>query len=199
MRHKRYAEFKDNQLQQAMLRLSNQEKQIEKLEEELLQAYQKPELFLENMEEIKDEDDVNDILLNVEVEQKKESKLKMFKTEEIQTSFDLLELKDSDSLQADVLNKLQNDVTRMRRELENKEKTIEEYKAKITELELNISMFKTQIGDKQSQIMFYEKHILELNGKLEIGNNASGIIAEKIDGISEKGSEEIAALKVRPI
>lgn len=146
---------------------------------------------MENIEEIKEEDAKETINID---EHKKECKLKMFQSEEVQTSIDLFELKDSDPLQADVLNKLQNDLSLIRSELETKEKIVEEYKSKITELELNVNLFKTQLGDKQSQIMFYEKHILELKNKLE-----ATAVGEKIEETTEKGTEEIALFKVNMI
>lgn len=198
LRHKRYAEFKDHQLQQALQRINNQEEQISKLEEELLQSYQKPELFLDNFNEnqTKEEDVLVETLIN-EIEAGKECKLKMLKSEEVQTSIDLSELKDSDTLQADLLNKLQDDLSKTRLDLEAKDKNTEELKSKITELELNISLFKTQIGDKQSQIMFYEKHILELKNKLDSANTHD-VAAEKADSNDgTKSPEEIVSLKVR--
>lgn len=166
-----------------------QDGQITQLEEELLLAYQKPELFLENIDEIK-EDDVKEEPINVDDRKKEFKSKKMFQSEEVQTSIDLSELKETDPLQAEVLNKLQNELTQMRTELEMKEKIVEEYKSKITELELNLSLFKTQLGDKQSQIMFYEKHILELKTKLEVTT-----VAEKIEEVTDK-AEENAVLNV---
>lgn len=83
--------------------------------------------------------------------------------------------------------------------LTEKQKTINEMKNKISDLEMTVSMFRAQIGDKQSQISFYEKHILELQNKKTTEVHTNGAGGDNINiGLVETTSytEEILALKV---
>ncbi|CAH2018853.1 unnamed protein product [Acanthoscelides obtectus] len=70
----------------------------------------------------------------------------------------------------------------------------------MNENEMAINLFRKQIGDKQSQISFYERHIVELqNKKDEImnssggagGDNISGSIKDLQDRLSSKDEEII--------
>ncbi|XP_015840436.1 centrosomal protein of 290 kDa isoform X2 [Tribolium castaneum] len=53
------------------------------------------------------------------------------------------------------------------KEIAVKDQTIEELKNKINEYELSLTTLKKQLADKQSQITFYERHIMELQSKKE--------------------------------
>lgn len=228
LRYKRHAEFKDNQLQQALERINSQDEQISKLEEELLQSYQKPELLLHvidnadkafeekiKTDNVNKEDDDPTATRNVNerkediatVETEKGLKLKMFKSEEVQTSIDLIDAKDSTFSTDLIITQLKDDLVKTRANLDTKETTIDELKTKIIELELNLKMFKTQIADKQSQIMFYEKHIVELkrennktldNNSVASRNNNNHAVEKDEGDINNRNhiNEEIVNLKV---
>ncbi|XP_044259542.1 centrosomal protein of 290 kDa-like isoform X2 [Tribolium madens] len=76
------------------------------------------------------------------------------------------------------------------KEIAVKDQTIEELKNKINENELSLSTLKKQLVDKQSQITFYERHIMELQSKKEVA--AVPTVSETID---LNKNEEILSLK----
>lgn len=80
--------------------------------------------------------------------------------------------------------------TQLSKDLEAKEQTIEELKNKINDYELNLSILKKQLSDKQSQITFYERHIMELQSKKEVPPSAP------TETIELNKNEEILSLKV---
>ncbi|CAH2019732.1 unnamed protein product [Acanthoscelides obtectus] len=67
----------------------------------------------------------------------------------------------------------------------------------MNENEMAINLFRKQIGDKQSQISFYERHIVELqNKKDEIMNSSGGAGGDNISvGTETQLQNELIALK----
>lgn len=61
----------------------------------------------------------------------------------------------------------ENTATDFSNQIEAKDQIIQQLKSKLNECEMNISLFRKQLGDKQSQITFYERHILELQSSKE--------------------------------
>lgn len=190
MKLKRSAEFKETEIAQLQVRLNKQDEHIQNLEEELLKFYQEG----------------RDVLTQTVVRQHTpeiaekspeiETKLKLFTSKQTQT-LDIIHSESSetkaDGYVQDTINKLQLHVLEKEKEISERNNIIAQLKSKITELEMNISLFRQQIGDRQSQITFYENHILELRGKIEK--------AEKIpsDGSNEtvaQRNEEALMLKV---
>ncbi|GJQ81526.1 hypothetical protein Trydic_g4888 [Trypoxylus dichotomus] len=164
LKHRRHSEFIEAQLQQALGRINEQDQLMSRLEEELLQAYQKNDFCISpDIQSVKLHENGTDQKIEKD---EVECKLKIFKSEETQTIFDASPKSDSNK-DDDALKKLHLELVTAQKEVNAKDETIEQFKSKQTELEMNISMFKKQLGDKQSQIMFYEKHILELQNKKE--------------------------------
>lgn len=186
LKYRRLSEFKENQLRQAYQRLEMQDDHIAKLEVELLQAYQNT-----------NPDGAAKILENDQHEVEKTQDLppriiKLFNSQESQTCFELIQ---TDKNFSEQMNILQAKLINTESNLSQKESLIEQLRGKITELEMNISLFRKQIGDKQSQINFYEKHILELQSKKQdlfnTSENGSG------DSSLVQNNEEVLTLKVR--
>lgn len=97
------------------------------------------------------------------------------------------------------LSSIKEELKEKQKIIAEKQKTISELKSKISELEMTVSTFRTQIGDKQSQINFYEKHILEMQNKKsgELHTNGAGgdnINVGMVD--TATNNEELLALKV---
>lgn len=93
------------------------------------------------------------------------------------------------------------DLEKANRELVMKEQTIDQLKNKMKDLEMKVSLFRQQIGDKQSQITFYERHILELqNKKEEVHTNGAGgdNFSVGLEPINSN-NEELITLKVSNI
>lgn len=103
--------------------------------------------------------------------------VKIMKHKEIQTEV-VISNESTSNLNDDVI----------RNEIATKDKVIQQLKSKVTESEMSLSLFRNQLGDKQSQITFYEKHILELQSKLE------GM--PKVGESTTENGDEIMALKV---
>lgn len=96
-----------------------------------------------------------------------------------------------------VLVNLKSELLSLREELSQKQSQIDQLKSKIIEHEMTISMFRKQIGDKQSQISFYERHIMELQNKKTEVTNGGGAGGDNITVRSDGNqSEEILILKV---
>lgn len=93
-----------------------------------------------------------------------------------------------------ILENMQTEVKQLQQEIDVKAKLISEYKSKITELEMNISLFRNQLGDKQSQITFYEKYILDLQNKKEQNELVAIGNADTFTG--DNNLQEILSLKV---
>lgn len=93
----------------------------------------------------------------------------------------------------------EDELLSVKNELVEKQKAIADLKSKNSDLEMSISLFRTQIGDKQSQINFYEKHIMELQNRKIVEVHTSGAggdnnVMGNVDDSSQ--NEEIIALKV---
>lgn len=187
LKYRRLLEFKENQLRQAYQRLETQDDHIAKIEVELLQAYQNTNL-----------EGAARILENVSQETQKTPdiapRIKLFNSQESQTCFEVMP---TDKTYSEQMNILQAKLINTESNLTQKESVIEQLRGKITELEMNISLFRKQIGDKQSQIIFYEKHILELQSKKQelfnTSENGSG------DSSIVQNNDEILTLKVNII
>lgn len=192
LKHRRKSEFVEAQLQQALDRIDEQDQLMSKLEEELLQAFQKPDIYImHDVESVKLYENGKDIQ-ETETDEI-ECKIKLFKSEETQTILDV-STKSSSDPNEDALKNLHVELVNTLKELTSKNETIGQLKSKQTELEMNINMFKNQIGDKQSQITFYEKHILELQNKKEIA-----VQEMKLSSEVDITNEELVTLKVRII
>lgn len=170
------------QLRQALKRIEDQEDQLSKLEEELLKAYSQDDKTPPPSTYTSKELSVPEIA----------PAIKLFNSQSSQTQFEVIPEDTTDF--SDTLNQLQLKLIDCESELSNKNTAIDQLKSKITELEMNISMFRKQLGDKQSQITFYERHILELQNKkheLNASENGSG------DNGALQSGEEHSVLKVR--
>ena len=109
--------------------------------------------------------------------------IKITKSKETQTDV----IQQENLQENETFNNLRAELITATNEIASKEETIQQLKSKITEHEMNISLFRKQLGDKQSQITFYERHILELQSKKEISAT---------EGIDLNTNEEVLALKV---
>lgn len=125
------------------------------------------------------------------------TKIKLFSSKQTQTLECAQDEPIDNSDAQDILYKLQLQLMEKENEVLGKDNTIGQLKSKITELEMNISLFRQQLGDKQSQIMFYEKHILELRGKVEKAEKAIPEENARDSNALVKMNEETVALKVR--
>lgn len=174
-------------------RLQTQDEQIGKLEEELLLWHKNYNInfSLEEMKAEKKEKEISDA-------RQSPSLIKLTKTEAIQTE----EIVSHDEIDKSLPN-MKIELITVRNELNHKEQRMEQLLSKITELEMNISLFKKQLGDKQSQITFYERHILELQAKREeaprevplSGPDGDNIAVGNV-GAVETTSDETILLKV---
>lgn len=179
-------EFKENQIEQLHERMNREDKHIAKLEEELLLVYQRVQ-------------DIPTTTVAARPQTTHPVPEISQKTIELTPTLKLLDTKYTQTLEKaqdnskenidfqDKVNQLQMKILEKENDISERDNIIEQLKSKINELEMNISLFRQQIGDKQSQIMFYEKHILELRGKIET--------AEK--PVVEERNEETLMLKVK--
>ncbi|KAK5649525.1 hypothetical protein RI129_000554 [Pyrocoelia pectoralis] len=166
LRFRKELELSILQLEQLTDRLKNQDDIILKLEEELIRS-----LYSDNFlsTEVKKEDKYTSTspLSDSQASILKQEVPKLLKQQEIQTSTELLAtLSDDKELNA-LVNELEMKLSASDNVISEKCTTIDQLKSKVIEMEMNISLFRTQIGDKQSQITFYEKHILDLQNKLK--------------------------------
>ncbi|KAF5307268.1 hypothetical protein FQR65_LT06984 [Abscondita terminalis] len=185
LRLQKEIEFKTMQVEHLSDRLKIQDDIIIKLEEELLRTYHTYEhLSVDGKKE-----------LTVKIETREHVKTvepKILKQEETQTCSELIaSLSENTNLSA-MLVDLETKLRISEDQIKEKVSAIEQLKNKITELEMNISLFRTQIGDKQSQITFYEKHILELQNKLKVQNETQITSSTVIE--QSKHIEEITIL-----
>ncbi|KAI4458205.1 centrosomal protein [Holotrichia oblita] len=187
LRQRRRSEFVETQLRQALDRINEQDQLMSKLEEELLQACRSSDFSISP--------DVQSVKLykngdNIQETDNVECKVKICKSEETQTLFDA-SLNPDKSIDEDGMKKLHLELVGAQKQISLKDETIEQLKSKQTELEMNMSMFKSQLGDKQSQITFYEKHIVELQNKKELPAQETKITQD----IDITGNEEYIAIK----
>lgn len=188
LRQRRRSEFVETQLRQALDRINEQDQLMSKLEEELLQACRSSDFSISS--------DVQSVKLHrngadVQKTDNVECKVKICKSEETQTLFDA-SLKPDKDVDDDGMKKLHSELVDAQKQISLKDEAIEQLKSKQIELEMNMSMFKKQLGDKQSQITFYEKHILELQNKKELPAQETKITHDT----DITGNEEYIALKV---
>ncbi|KAL3280010.1 hypothetical protein HHI36_017518 [Cryptolaemus montrouzieri] len=176
IRFRRQAEFKEIQLQQCNERIQIQNDQIAKLEEDLFLSH-------------KDFDvkSLADSYLPVKSQEKpmqdmQEKSIKFTKCQDVQTEEfpDIPEAKKDEDVKR--CESVRLELLNTRKELETKDDVIQQLKNKLNECEMNVSLFRKQIGDKQTQITFYEKHILELQQ------------AKKEDGASERAHDNSLAV-----
>ncbi|KAK4881329.1 hypothetical protein RN001_004648 [Aquatica leii] len=190
LRYQKDIEFKNMQIEQLSDRLKNQDEIIIKLEEELLRAYHIYEHL--SIDHKKDTTVISEA--RTASEDIKPTDVKLLKEIETQTCSELITpLSENKNLSAILVN-LEAKLNYSENGIKEKNVVIEQLKNKVTELEMNISLFRTQIGDKQSQITFYEKHILELQNKLKMQcesqtTNSNNIIEQS------KHIEELTVLK----
>ncbi|KAJ8968110.1 hypothetical protein NQ314_002465 [Rhamnusium bicolor] len=189
LRYKRQSEFKEIQLQHFMERVKMQDEQISKLNEELL-------LWQKDFDADLSSKESTTIQGTKEVVKPPPPVLKIMKSAEVQTIEVVLKRTENKLEEANQISNLKSEVLKIREETEEKERNINQLKNKITELEMTISLFRKQIGDKQSQIMFYERHILELqNKKDEIHTGGAGGDNIGVGLEANKSNEEVIALK----
>nr|XP_022901566.1 centrosomal protein of 290 kDa isoform X1 [Onthophagus taurus] len=164
LKQRRKSEFLQTQLDQALEKIEMQNNHTSKLEEALFLSYQNLEI---NIPKTIDNIKLKPLNDDKEEIQKKIENIKIFNSQETQTIFDLETIQNGNGSNQN-LKKIQMELLQNQNELSSKTEIIEQLKSKLTELEMNLSLFKSQLGDKQSQITFYEKHILELQSKKEI-------------------------------
>lgn len=192
LKYQRELDFKNMQIEQMSYRLTSQDELITKLQEELLQCYHKYDPL-----PLTDQKEETDSIMEKpkEVKNVTSDEIKMFKQQETQTTPDLLKSLSDEGNVAIIIANLQAKVNSSADELKEKNDTVEQLRSKVTELEMNLSLFRTQIGDKQSQIMFYEKHILELQNKISKFYSEQPP-ADFNTAVVASNSDEIVALKV---
>ncbi|XP_045460169.1 centrosomal protein of 290 kDa [Harmonia axyridis] len=190
IRYRRQADFKELQLQQCNARIEIQNEQIAKLEEDLFLSF-------------KDPDSVGIVSSFIQpklhpepVPEISEKHVKLTRSQDVQTEMVEVDGTDNDAKR---LENLKTELLNMKNELLAKEEAIQQLKTKLNECEMTVSLFRSQIGDKQAQINFYEKHILELQASmkeengLQKGQTDSGGGG---DGASnEAPNEEVMSLK----
>lgn len=180
LRCRRQAEFKEAQLKHATVRLQDQEEQIAQLEAELLQT-----LCLRESSETQYEMEANEPsnAFRSRSTQLRTTPANVIEITPVmksidtqhahtQTSFNLnstsasFEKEEKDCQQT--CNRLQAEIQKKDDEIRARSDELQRLKQKNLELEMSISLLRQQMGDKQSQISFYEKHILEMQqNKLE--------------------------------
>lgn len=176
LKYKRLLEFNAAQLQQAYTRIEKQEDDLTKIEEELVQAYRNFDILSikkgsENLPQISE----------------RTPNVKAFNTQETQTSEVLCE-KENTAFYHSRADNLQKQLLELNSEITIKNKALDHLKSKLTEMEINLNSMKNQLQDKQSQIVFYEKHIVELQSKTDRVNANVSPFAQS--------NEDIVALKV---
>ncbi|CAG9857013.1 unnamed protein product [Phyllotreta striolata] len=138
LRLKRQMEFKELQLQHYVERVRVQDEQLQKLDQELLRAYEADEAR-----------PARDVATPTPTPRRP--------------------LQRSVSVQAQIESsnavKLTKELMDLNEELSQRDREIEGLKRKIGEFEATVGAFRKQIADKQSQIGFYERHIVELQNK----------------------------------
>lgn len=166
-------EFKTTQLQQAYERIEIQEEDLSTMEGELLQIYRNFDIL-----------SVKQLSESAPQLQEKTVKVKSYNTQETQTL--TLHEKENTTIHQNRLDNLQKQLLDVNSEITIKNK--DHLKNKITEMEMNLNLMKKQLQDKQSQIVFYEKHIVELQNKKDHVNANSSTFGQS--------KEDIFALKV---
>lgn len=161
IKYRRQSELKEKQLQHIFEKVQMQDDQIVKLEEEIITLHR-------NYNCIAPESDLPPNSGGGAAAPA--SVYKVTKAKEIQT--DAITIEDDNKIIHNVsdeekVSSLHTELVNVTSQLAAKDQLIEQLKNKITEQEMNISLFRKQIGDKQSQLSFYEKHILELQNKKE--------------------------------
>ncbi|KAG5876194.1 hypothetical protein JTB14_001937 [Gonioctena quinquepunctata] len=157
LRYRRQSEFKEAQLQHFTERLKMQDDEIARLDEELI-------LWHKNFDGILVQKEVS----KNKVPEPARRASKLMKTAEVQTSEEPKENRHEEvnaSKDDSRFSTLTIRLAKIKDELAVKDHMVDQLKSKITEHEMTISMFRKQIGDKQSQISFYERHIMELQNK----------------------------------
>lgn len=192
MRYKRQSEFKEKQLEHFAERIKLQDDQISKLDEELL-------LWQKNFDAITSPKEISMLPAPLLVSKPTSPIIKTSFTS-ISTQTTNIEIVSEVTSQT-ISPSLSSELVIVKEELVEKQRIINEMKSKISDLEMTVSMFRTQIGDKQSQINFYEKHILELQtSKKVVEVHAGGAGGDNVNvGTIEtsRNNEELLALKVR--
>lgn len=179
IKYRRQCTLKETQLQHVFDRVKIQDEQIIKLEEELF-ALHKNFAF-----------DYDPELPPTSVQQPEKAvkpeptMIKISKNKDTQTEL----TQEEDIKEDDSFSNIRAELISVSNEVAAKEQIIQQLKSKITENEMNLSLFRKQLGDKQSQITFYERHILELQSKKEITTDSS-------ENVDVNKNEEILTLKV---
>jgi centrosomal protein CEP290 len=178
IKYRRQCTLKETQLQHVFDRVKIQDEQIIKLEEELF-ALHKNFAF-----------DYDPELPPTSVQQPEKAvkpeptMIKISKNKDTQTEL----MQEEDIKEDDSFSNIRAELISVSNEVAAKEQIIQQLKSKITENEMNLSLFRKQLGDKQSQITFYERHILELQSKKEITTDSS-------ENVDVNKNEEILTLK----
>lgn len=178
-------------MQHFMERVRTQDKQMSKLDEELLMWHKNFDVSLSPKK--------TNSVEHVETVTKKPPAaiLKITKSAEVQTVEIAPDNRVGESDEAVQIASLKSELIKTREVVDEKERSINQLKSRVTELEMTISLFRKQIGDKQSQIMFYERHIMELQSKKdEVHSGGAGGDNISVGIESNKSNEEITALKV---
>ncbi|KAJ8934432.1 hypothetical protein NQ318_017133 [Aromia moschata] len=196
LRYKRQAEFKETQLQHFKDRVRIQDEQIAKLDEELLLCHRN---FDTNAP-------CTEILVQKLPEPSKSSTI-TFQTAETQTdevARTETQQENRDQQENDVQKEnrhLKSQVASLQETLGEREQGLTQLKGKFSELEVAVGVFRKQLGDKQSQIVFYERHIMELQSKKQEVHPAEGAGGDNINVGAEvaKSNEEVLALKINAL
>lgn len=189
----REAEFKEVQVQQLLDRLNMQDELITRLQEEVISCYQhneplsKSESHNEDRPKAKPRKKAAPTALKTSKD--RETQTVLLPEPEAHASMNVIDEQPApeqphrDSVTGDLNLQLQSAFD----QLNSKELLVQQLCNKVTDLEASLSLLRTQMGDKVSQISFYEKHILELQGKIK--KLASEVATEPevraVDGIDD--------------
>lgn len=193
LRFKRQSDYKERQLKHFTERIAIQDEQILRLEEELL-SWQKN---LDGSFGFKDVP-IRDLPVQQSAKPISKPSSPVTRSTEVQTDKEVVKSEHDVSDETHLKQELMN----IKQELVNKNQNIDHMKNKIQELEVSMNTYKTQIGDKQSQISFYERHIIDLQNKKEDfhSSNVNGAGGDNInigmETTNVTNNEELIALRV---
>lgn len=194
MKYRRQFEYKESQLQQAYNQLDMHSKKLINLEEELLKAYHKEDILRINLFNNLNENAVPDkVDKSTSISKPLDTELIIKVSKSAQTNSYAEEGDGEKSLTHQIMLSLQSELENLQQDIIVKDKQLQEHKSKITELEMNLNLFRKQLGDKQSQITFYEKYILQIQNRKE---QEAITDSSEVNLITSEGNLQDSTLKV---
>lgn len=198
----RESEFRDLQLQQLTDRLHMQDELITRLQEEVLYCYQHNETT-ETKPKIKPRKNLPSDTKPVAAARKPTKNRETQTVEPQPESPNAIDPQPSDAIVEVEPDTSTRDLNLQLKgafdQLNSKELVVQQLCTKVADLEASLSMLRTQMGDKVSQISFYEKHIMDLQGKVkkltaETGGDPEVRVAE--DGQTLGEPDNLIVMKV---